>query len=230
MIVKYGGAFSAGYEETFAPARALEDIGRIERLGPDRPMAIDLYREMDAPETCLRVAIYRFDAPMRLSERVPVLENLGFSVIDERSYRVIPHFESGKREVVLHDMVLESADGSPLERSAYPRIEDCFLAVFRGEAENDGFNRLVITAGAAWREVAALRAYAAFLRQLGSPFGLRYIADTLQPTCRCGARSARAVPRALQSRQPILQRCPQGCGGAYPRAYRRRARQCAEPG
>jgi len=179
VIAKYGRAFSAGYIETFPPARALEDIGRIERLGSDRPMAIDLYREIDAPETCLRAAIYRFDTPMRLSERVPVLENLGFSVIDERSYRIVPYYESGKREVVLHDMVLESADGSPLERSAYPRIEDCFLAVFRGEAENDGFNRLVITAGAAWREVATLRAYAAFLRQLGSPFGLRYIADTL---------------------------------------------------
>ena len=179
MIAKYGRAFSAGYAETFPPARALEDISRIERLGPERPMAIDFYRETDAPDARVRVAIYRFDMPMRLSERVPVLENLGFSVIDERSYRVGPRFDSGRREVVLHDMVLEAADGNPLERGAYQRIEDCFLAVFRGDAENDGFNRLVITAGAAWREVAALRAYAAFLRQLGSPFGLRYIADTL---------------------------------------------------
>jgi glutamate dehydrogenase len=179
MIAKYGRAFPAGYIETFLPARALEDIGRIERLGLDRPMAIDLYREIDSPETRVRAAIYRFDAPMRLSERVPVLENLGFSVIDERSYRVVPDFETGKREVVLHDMVLESADGTPIDRNTYSRIEDCFLAVFRGEADNDGFNRLVITAGAAWREAATLRAYAALLRQLGSPFGLRYIADTL---------------------------------------------------
>ena len=49
----------------------------------------------------------------------------------------------------------------------------------RGEADNDGFNRLVVSAGADWREAAALRAYAAYLRQLGSPFGLRYLADTL---------------------------------------------------
>src|SRR5581483_4071409 len=57
--------------------------------------------------------------------------------------------------------------------------EECFLAVFRGDADNDNFNRLVTSAGADWREAAVLRAYASFLRQLGSPFGLRYLADTL---------------------------------------------------
>jgi glutamate dehydrogenase len=178
LIAKYGEAFSAGYEETFPPTRALEDISRIERLGTDRPLAIDFYHEADAPPSQVRLAIYRFDAPMRLSERVPVLENLGFSVIDERSYRVSPHFATGPREVVLHDMVLESQDG-PLSSNAHERIEDCFLAIFNGQADNDTFNRLVTAAGATWREVVVLRAYAAFLRQLGSPFGLRYLADTL---------------------------------------------------
>src|SRR5581483_7121602 len=87
--------------------------------------------------------------------------------------------DTGTRQVVLHDMVLESADGTPLDPSAHRRIEECFLAVFRGDADNDNFNRLVTSAGADWREAAVLRAYASFLRQLGSPFGLRYLADTL---------------------------------------------------
>ena len=42
---KYRAAFSAGYAETFPPERALEDIKRIERLGPDRTVAIDFYSE-----------------------------------------------------------------------------------------------------------------------------------------------------------------------------------------
>ena len=44
-----------------------------------------------------------------------------------------------------------------------------------------------------------LRAFAAYLRQLGSPFGLRYLAETLHAPCRAGARSDRAVPSALRS-------------------------------
>jgi glutamate dehydrogenase len=52
LQAKYGAAFSPGYAETFPAKRALEDIERIERLGPDRPIAIDFYREVDAPARC----------------------------------------------------------------------------------------------------------------------------------------------------------------------------------
>src|SRR5262249_55707176 len=108
------------------------------------------------------------------------LENLGFAAIDERSYRIVPRFAGSARELTLHDMLLETAGGGALDLVSHARrLEACFLAVFRGEADNDGFNRLIMSAGADWRETAVLRAYASYLRQLGSPFGLRYLADTL---------------------------------------------------
>jgi len=177
---KYGAAFSAGYAETFPPERAIEDIKRIERLGPEQPVAIDFYRDASAPAKRLHAAVYRFGGPISLSERVPVLENLGFLAIDERSYHIAPCFAEGPREITLHDMALETSDGAPVEgERTLRRLESSFLAVFRGDADNDGFNRLVTYAGAEWREAAVLRAYAAYLRQLGSPFGLRYLADTL---------------------------------------------------
>lgn len=180
LAPKYQGAFPAGYTEMFDATRALEDIARIERLSPERPLAIDFHTEDETGGRRVRAAIYRFDQPIPLSERVPVLENLGFFVIDERSYRVMPRFDGQAREVTLHDMVLETANGAPIDLKQHDRrMEACFIAVCRGEAENDGFNQLVITAGADWREVAALRGYATYLRQVGVPFGLRYIAETL---------------------------------------------------
>ena len=180
LVQRYTRAFSVGYAESFSPARALEDAARIERLGPAKPVAIDFYREAGGAESRLQAAIYRLGGPIRLSERVPVLENLGFSVIDERSYRITPRVEGGLREVVLHDMVLETADGGAIDGARHEtRLEECFLAVLGGATENDGFNRLVIAAAATWREAALVRAYATHLRQLGSTFGLRYIADTV---------------------------------------------------
>jgi glutamate dehydrogenase len=177
---KYVDAFPAGYAEGFSPQRALKDIERIERLGPERPIAVDFYRPQQAPADRLHAAVYRFGEPIPLSERVPVLENLGFRAIDERSYHLKPRFADKQVDVTLHDMVLERADGGPIELAGHDsRLEGCFLAVFRGEADNDGFNRLILSAGADWREVASIRAYCAYLRQLESPFGLRYLADTL---------------------------------------------------
>src|SRR5262249_10186751 len=114
---KYAGAFSAGYADAFSAARALEDIARIERIGPERPVAIEFYREAGAPANRIHAAVYRFGTPIRLSERVPVLENLGFSVIDERSYRITPRFADAVREVALHDMVLETANAEAIELS-----------------------------------------------------------------------------------------------------------------
>ncbi len=180
LFGKYREAFSAGYAEFFPPARAIEDIRRIERLGPDRPLAIDFYVEKDGGTERLRAAVYRFDEPIRLSERVPVLENLGFSVVDERTYDVAPRFGDMIRKVVLHDMVLEAIDGADIDiRKHDIRLEDAFRAVLAGRTSSDTFNRLIIAAGADWREAALIRAYAAYMRQLGLPFGPAYIAATL---------------------------------------------------
>jgi glutamate dehydrogenase len=180
LKAKYAAAFSIGYQETFPVERALEDIKRIERLGPDQPVAVAFYRPAGAPPGRAHAAVYRFGGPISLSQRVPVLENLGFSAIDERSYAIMPRFSEGVREVTLHDMLLETAEGDAIDLPRHDaRLEACFLAVFHGAADNDAFNRLIVAAGADWREAAVLRAYASYLRQLGSPFGMRYVADAL---------------------------------------------------
>jgi glutamate dehydrogenase len=180
LAASYARAFSPAYAEVFGMSRALADISRIERLDPASPVAIDFYREAGDPDAKVRAAIYRYDRPIPLSERVPILENLGFRVVDERSYRVRPEIGGTRREVALHDMALETEDGSPVSLpGADLRLEDCYLAVERGAADNDPFNKLVLTAGANWREAAALRAYGAYTRQLGVPFGVRYVAETL---------------------------------------------------
>ncbi len=104
---RYQSAFSAGYRENFSPARALEDVRRLEALGDANPVAIDFYRDAGTPPTEVRVALYRLDSPIPLSERVPVFENFGFKVIDERSYRLKPLIGGAPRQVLLHDMVLQ---------------------------------------------------------------------------------------------------------------------------
>jgi glutamate dehydrogenase len=82
--------------------------------------------------------------------------------------------------VFIHNVLLESADGSKLDtRADGAALADCFLAVWTGEAENDAFNGLVLKARLHWREAALLRACGKYLRQAGIAFSVEYIALTL---------------------------------------------------
>ena len=65
-------------------------------------------------------------------------------------------------------------------------LHEAFAAVWRKASENDGFNRLVMLAGLPNRDVAMLRAYAHYLRQVGSTFSQTYMQDTPRgPPRRC---------------------------------------------
>ncbi len=51
--------------------------------------------------------------------------------------------------------------------------------MWRGEAEVDRFNSLVLRAGLTWQQAAMLRAYAKYLRQAGTPYSQDYIEDAV---------------------------------------------------
>ena len=58
-------------------------------------------------------------------------------------------------------------------------FEDAFGRIFRGEVENDDFNRLVVAARMPAAEIVVLRAYAKYLRQLAFPLSQAFIESTL---------------------------------------------------
>ena len=58
-------------------------------------------------------------------------------------------------------------------------FHEAFDRIWHGDAENDGFNRLVLRAGLAWREIAMLRAYCKYLRQARATFSQEYMEAAL---------------------------------------------------
>ena len=64
--------------------------------------------------------MWSLQRPIALSERVPVLENMGFRVVDERTYLIARdaktnHERRNSREAWFHDMLLERADGHEID-------------------------------------------------------------------------------------------------------------------
>src|SRR6476646_8360520 len=119
--------------------------------------------------SCAGLKVFSASRPIPLSQRVPVLENMGFSVVDERTYHIRPQ---GAADVWFHDMTIQSASRQPLEA--------CVLAVARGQAESDGYNALVLVAGLPWRDVVLVRALSRFLRQVRVPYSQDYMWATLR--------------------------------------------------
>jgi glutamate dehydrogenase len=178
LFARYREAFPIDYREVYPPATALADIGIVEALTPEHPLGVELYRDDGAGPASAGLKVFSHSRPIPLSERVPVLENMGFRVVDERTYHIRPH---EKAEAWFHDMTLESAFGRAFELDALKdRLEACFLAVMGGNAENDGYNALVLAAGLPWRDVALVRALSRFLRQIRVPFSQDYMWATLR--------------------------------------------------
>jgi glutamate dehydrogenase len=68
---------------------------------------------------------------------------------------------------------------TPDAQALQPVFEDAFARIFRGEVENDDFNRLVVAARIPAAEIVILRAYAKYLRQIGFPLSQSFIEATL---------------------------------------------------
>ena len=176
LLARYRAAFSIGYRDAYAPEVAVEDIHDIEALTPERPLGVDFFPRNENGGPCVGLKVWSHGRPIPLSERVPVLENMGFRVVDERTFEV-----GGDVHVWLHDMVLERADGGAAELGKLkPALEAAFIVVMRGVAENDGYNALVIAAGLGWRDVALIRTISRFLRQIRVPYSQDYMWATLR--------------------------------------------------
>ncbi len=90
LFARYRDAFPIDYREVYPPATALTDIGVIEMLTPERPLGVQLYRAEGCGPQSAGLKVFSHNRPIPLSERVPVLENMGFRVVDERTYHIEP--------------------------------------------------------------------------------------------------------------------------------------------
>jgi glutamate dehydrogenase len=152
----------------------------IEGLTAERPLGVDFYQPPGVEKNCVGLKVWSHGRPIPLSERVPVLENMGFRVVDEQTYQVSPA-RDGETDLWFHDMTLERADGEAVNlHEMGERLETSFIVVMRGVAENDGYNALALSAGLWWRDVTLVRTVSRFLRQIRVPYSQDYMWATLR--------------------------------------------------
>ncbi len=176
-LLAIAGRFPESYRGSFTAAEALRDARRIDRISSDNPISIDYYRRADQASEQAALKIYHHGRPVALSRRVPLLENIGFRVISERTFEVA---DDDGGAVFVHDMELENAFGKPIDLTDGGGLfEEVFLSVWNGEADNDGYNCLAQTGGLGSSAIGILRAYGRYLQQAGIPQSQEFIAAVL---------------------------------------------------
>ncbi|GAA4917338.1 NAD-glutamate dehydrogenase [Streptomyces coeruleoprunus] len=187
LLRRYAGAFPEGYKADHSPRSAVGDVCQLEQLvtrGAQEgaaDFALSLYEPVGAAPGERRFKIYKTGAQVSLSAVLPVLNRLGVEVVDERPYELRC---ADRTHAWIYDFGLRmpaARNGADyLGDDARERFQEAFAASWTGEAENDGFNALVLSAGLTWRQAMVLRAYAKYLRQAGSTFSQDYMEDTLR--------------------------------------------------
>ncbi|SFK90898.1 NAD-glutamate dehydrogenase [Lysobacter sp. cf310] len=173
LINQYGRALPTGYVDEVSAAVAANDIEHLDALsGPD-DLRLNL-RRIGSGEGGLRFKFYRQHDDIPLSDALPMMENMGLRVISEHPYRLV----AGDTPLYIQDFEVETV-GADVDVSRLDEtFEDAFGQIWRGNAENDGFNRLILAANLSWRQVAMLRAYCKYLLQVGVPFSQSYVEET----------------------------------------------------
>ena len=177
LVRRYDGAFPEAYKEDFEADVAVRDIARLEALPDVDGLGFEVYTPRADDDAQRRLKVFRTGSHISLAKALPMFGYLGVEVLDERPY------ELERRDGTsawIYDFGLVLPAGVELDQpEAVGNLLEALRRLWRGDVEQDGFNALVLRAGLTWRQVTVLRAYAKYLRQVGTPFSQGYIEQTL---------------------------------------------------
>jgi glutamate dehydrogenase len=165
----YEQSFSAAYRDRFNPLQASGDIKELRSLNDYNPLGVYFYRGVTKCEGDICLKLYRHSRPLILSDVVPLLEHMGFTVLGEDSYRVQ---QERHDDYWISDFSLASnnRDHNWNIDEINERCGPALLKTWSGKLDSDGFNHLLLTAALTWKDILVLRAYAKYLQQLSVAF------------------------------------------------------------
>ena len=181
MLRRYAAAFPEAYKEDFPASTAVADLRRLEALPVRDGLGFDVYTPASDDPADRRLKIFRTGTRLSLGRTLPLLEQMGIEVLDERPYEIEP---ADGTVAWIYDFGLRLGEGVDFSAQCSAAVLETLSQLWVGGIEHDGFNALVVRAGLGWQQASVLRAYAKYLRQAGTPFTQGYIEQTLSQHAR----------------------------------------------
>jgi glutamate dehydrogenase len=177
LIDEHADRFPPYYQTSTPLPEAATAIVNVDRLlASDDSMAVAVYNEVNSEESLSRVAVYSKDGKRDLSAMLPLVEDLGLTVVEE-----VPTRLSADRDgLFLHDFGVLGPDGAALDISACSdRVSETLTAALTGALDSDKLHRLVVVANLDHRQVNVLRAYRSYWQLVTPAYTKEYMAETL---------------------------------------------------
>ncbi|NND89900.1 MAG: NAD-glutamate dehydrogenase [Granulosicoccus sp.] len=174
----YTGAFPSGYREDYSARAAAADIDFIETSVPEDAPVMSFFRHIVVDSGSINFKLFRKHQPVSLSDVIPMIENMGLRVESEHPFEIRRH---DAPPVWIHEFTVQQTSQYVIDGTddAALRIQTAFDPIWRGDVENDGFNRLMLDASLDWRQVVIVRALCKYLLQINVPFSQSYMIDSL---------------------------------------------------
>ncbi len=170
LLRRYALELPLSYQERVTPASAVSDLERLEAAESSARVEVKLSATQSDDGSHQHLKLFHRGRARPLSAILPILENMGLTVLSEQP------FSLPKSDLHIADFALLLPRPAALEdeatRAAFVELLEQLL---RDQAENDGFNRLVLLTGLNGRQINILRAYSRYLRQAGLPFSQAYV-------------------------------------------------------
>lgn len=174
VLNRYLKGFHSSYRARFSTEQILADMAVFECMDAQNPFEVKLNIDQNQ---AVNLRLYHLGEPISLSDRVPMIENLGFKVISEQTYAVQ---RDSNQTIYVHDMALQTRETDiEVIATSIEKIETYINAFFKSDAEDDHFNLLVASCGLQWQQANVFRAFARYLHQIQLPYSQTYIAQTL---------------------------------------------------
>ena len=177
LTEKYKNAFPIAYQTANDMKSTMADIDKLEVVERTKTFALDLYEHRHAKKGELNLKIYNPNAPVTLSDILPIMNNFGFNTIEEKPYVVT----LDDKKIWVHDFVIryKNIDQARTVKDTKQVFEEGLTAIWNKECENDELNALIALAKMPWRDVLILRTYTKYIRQTGMQYTPQYIMKAL---------------------------------------------------
>jgi len=160
----YSGALPQQYQALTSPADAAFDITRLELLDESNPLEVALKPVGSGTTSAFELTIYKYKLGLTLSDIVPVLENVGFHVLDETSVSLL---RSDEVSVSLYRFSVSSTAALNISAQRLNEIITPTLKrIITGNSENDALNSLLLIPGLTESQIHIIRALHCYLWQI----------------------------------------------------------------